>query len=290
MFGHAASSVCAVAAPVLSAADVAVACAPSLTLVPERPVARPSASSARRTPCRARCSARASSSSISGGTGAGVQLGQQYFIRRAHAVRAAVRARQLQTIHTTGWLRIVAVNDTTAIAQIEHDLRRRARGRLPRAVRGAPSAAGGEIHATLATLDFSSLGRVLFGDEERRIAGPGDFMMLEYGDTAVAPGTRVAVYRDLRTPGVPLAAIGEGVIVSVTNGTPADAHHRLQGMRSRAATTWCRTSRAGLEAAGQHALPTAFCFSYPAFLSDRCSRATVMSAMRGLSTTLNRRK
>jgi hypothetical protein len=74
--------------------------------------------------------------------------------------------------------------------------------------------AGGEIN-TAANLDFSSLGRVIFGDEERHLAGPGNFMMLERGNAPLAAGTRVAVYRDLRTPGVPLLAIGEGVIVSV---------------------------------------------------------------------------
>jgi hypothetical protein len=58
------------------------------------------------------------------------------------------------------------------------------------------------------TLDFSSLGRVLFGDEERRIGAPGDFVMLARGDAPLAPGTLVALYRDLQTPGVPLVAIG----------------------------------------------------------------------------------
>jgi hypothetical protein len=83
----------------------------------------------------------------------------------------------------------------------------------------APTPVAGEINTT-ANLDFSSLGRVLFGDEQRRIAGPGDFMMLERGATDMAPGTHVAVYRDLKTAGVPLAAIGEGVIVTMANGTP----------------------------------------------------------------------
>jgi hypothetical protein len=47
----------------------------------------------------------------------------------------------------------------------------------------------------------------------RRIASSGDFMILMQGNAPLAPGTRVAVYRDLRTPGIPLTAIGEGVIV-----------------------------------------------------------------------------
>jgi len=33
-------------------------------------------------------------------------------------------------------------------------------------------------------------------------------------------GRRVAVYRDLRSTGVPLTAIGEGVIVAMSDGTP----------------------------------------------------------------------
>ena len=70
------------------------------------------------------------------------------------------------------------------------------------------------------TLDFSTLARVLFGDEERRLAGPGDFMMLARGNAPLAPGTRVAIYRDLMTPGVPLVAIAEGVIVSMQNDSP----------------------------------------------------------------------
>jgi hypothetical protein len=79
--------------------------------------------------------------------------------------------------------------------------------------------AAGPATAGFATLDFSSLSRVMFGDDQRRIGGAGDFMMLEFG-AAVTPGTRVAVYRDLHIPGVPLTAVGEGVIVTDSNGTP----------------------------------------------------------------------
>ena len=44
--------------------------------------------------------------------------------------------------------------------------------------------------------------------------------MLARGDAPLAPGTRVALYRDLQTPGVPLVAIGEGVITSMQNDSP----------------------------------------------------------------------
>jgi hypothetical protein len=211
------ASVHAQSAPALSAADVAVACSPSLTLVPDKPpVHSLRIVGAQDTVPRSLFGAR-DIVVITGGTKENVQLDQRYSIRRAYAFGWSGKG-QLQTIHTTGWLRIVAVNDNTAVAQIEQVCDSVGAGDYLEPF-AAPTPVAGEINTT-ANLDFSSLGRVLFGDEQRRIAGPGDFMMLERGATDMAPGTHVAVYRDLKTAGVPLAAIGEGVIVTMANGTP----------------------------------------------------------------------
>lgn len=213
-----AASVSAQSAPALSASDVAAACAPSLTLVPDRPPAHGlRIVGAQDTVPRSLFGAR-DLVVVTGGTKNGVQLDQRYAVRRAFVFGRSSKG-QLQTVHTAGWLRIVAVNEGTAIALIEQMCDGIVAGDyLEPFVAPAPST-GGQINTT-ANLDFSSLGRVLFGDEERRLAGPGDFMMLEHGGGAITTGTRVAVYRDLRTPGVPLAAIGEGVIVTVANGAP----------------------------------------------------------------------
>ena len=202
----------------LSASDVAVACAPSLTVTPERaPVRSLRIVGAQDTVPRALFGMR-DLVVISGGTQQGLQLDQQYAIRRAFVFGRPLKG-QVQTIHTTGRLRVVAVNDMTAIAQIEHVCDGVIAGDyLEPFVAPTPPSASPE--SASGNLDFSSLGRVLFGDEERRIAGPGDFMMLDGGGATLAPGARVAVYRDLQTTGVPLTAIGEGVIVSITNGAP----------------------------------------------------------------------
>jgi len=200
----------------LSSSDVAIACAPTLQIMPEQaPVHTLRVIGAQDTASRVLFGTR-ELVVISGGTGTGVQLDQRYAIRRAYTFGHPSKG-QLQTIHTTGWLRITAVNETTAIAQIEQVCDGVIAGDylepfVPPASLPDDSAA--------ATLDFSTLGRVLFGDEERRLAGPGDFMMLARGNAPLAPGTRVAVYRDLVTPGVPLVAIGEGVIVSMQNDSP----------------------------------------------------------------------
>ena len=59
-----------------------------------------------------------------------------------------------------------------------------------------------------------------FGNEERNLGAPGDFMLVDPGEASLMPGTRVALYRDLEGTGMPLSAIGEGVIVAVADGTP----------------------------------------------------------------------
>jgi hypothetical protein len=164
---------------------------------------------------------------VDGGTQAGVQLGQEYFVRRPFKFgRVSSSGPPYSSseppymVHTTGWLRVVALNDTTAIAQIDMacDGVRAGDYLEPFAAPVEPSASATPI--PFAELDFSSLSRVMYGDEERRIGGTGDFMLLEYQAAGVAPGMRVALYRDLRTPDLPLTMVGEGVIVSVTNGTP----------------------------------------------------------------------
>ena len=55
---------------------------------------------------------------VNGGTQAGVQIGQEYFVRRQFQFGRPPSS-QPQTVRTAGWLRIVAVNDTTAIAQLD---------------------------------------------------------------------------------------------------------------------------------------------------------------------------
>jgi hypothetical protein len=200
------------------APEVATECAPSLTVVPERPPAHAlRIVGGQDTVPRALFGTR-DLVIISGGTDGGLQLDQQYAIRRAY-VHGRLSKGALQTIHTTGLLRIVAVNDTTAIAQIERLCDGVTAGDYLEPFAALPPASASSESAS-GTLDFASLGRVLFGDEQRGLAGPGGFMMIDRGNAPFPPGTRVALYRDLQAPGVPLAAVGEGIIVQTADGTP----------------------------------------------------------------------
>jgi hypothetical protein len=214
ILGHAASA--SAQSPVAS--EIELACAPTLTIMPERPVVHALRVVGGQDTVQRVLFGTRDLVAVSGGASAGMQLDQRYAIRRVYTFGHPLKG-QLQTIHTTGMLRIVAVNDMTAIAQIEHVCDGVIAGDYlePYVVPALLSVAAESVPATL---DFSSLGRVLFGDEERRIGAPGDFVMLARGDAPLAAGTRVAVYRDLQTPGVPLVAIGEGVITSMQNDSP----------------------------------------------------------------------
>lgn len=163
---------------------------------------------------------------VNGGSGKGVQVGQQYFTRRP-AMVTAYRAGEGRTIETSGWLRVVAVNDTTAIAQVDHVCTYLGAGDYldPFAAVSSPEAGAGP--ARQADLDFTAMGRVLYGPAENDVASVGGYMMIDRGaEEGVTPGTRFAIYRDVRTwtgddrgretGHLPLTAIGDTVVVTTT--------------------------------------------------------------------------
>jgi hypothetical protein len=69
---------------------------------------------------------------------------------------------------------------------------------------------------TSGRLDFTALGRILFGEEAHNNSAVGDFMLIDQGsDRGFKPGAPVALYRDPEQAGMPLVAIGEAAVVSV---------------------------------------------------------------------------
>ena len=200
----------------LSAADVAAACAPAQLMTP--PSATLRIVGAQDTTPRSLFGPR-ELVIVNGGTAAGLQVGQGYFIRREYLFGHRPAKDAPRTIVTAGWLRIVSLNDTTAIGQIDVVCDGVLAGDYLEPF-APPAAVSGEPVGTFSTLDFSSLARVMFGKEERRIGGTGEYMLLSPGTAPLTVGSHVAVYRDLRTTDVPLTAIAEGVIVSLSNGAP----------------------------------------------------------------------
>jgi hypothetical protein len=161
---------------------------------------------------------------IDAGTAKGVQLGQQYYVRRT--VRPGLLTGPIRrAVHTAGWLRIVAANETTAIATVTHACDGIEAGDYLDPFVAPPPLGDLATIDNAAQPDFKDMGRVLFGDEEHSTAAAGDYMLIDRGtDKGLTPGARFAIYRDVhrwmqddRTMALgqlPLASIGEGVVVT----------------------------------------------------------------------------
>ena len=154
---------------------------------------------------------------ISGGTERGLQLGHQYFLRRLARTAENYRDKLPHQVRTTGWVRVVAVNATTAIATVEHACGYILVGDYLDAFQMPPLP---EIDITSVDTtrepDFASFGRILYGSEQRRSAGLGEFMLIDQGTNhSVAVGARFAIYRDIRVGGAPLASVGEATVVAI---------------------------------------------------------------------------
>jgi len=159
---------------------------------------------------------------IGGGEKAGVRLGQPFFVRRANrfGMMYGAGGGGGRGVHTLGWLHVVAVNESTAIAQVDHlcDAIIAMDYLEPFAAPAVPP--GLETADATGDPDFGALGRVIAGDLQRATVGSGDFALIDRGtEQGVAPGQRLAVYRDLRVGGLPLTSIGEAVVVSTSAST-----------------------------------------------------------------------
>ena len=158
---------------------------------------------------------------IGGGTAAGVQLGQQFFLRRE--VQFGI-PRGGRGSRTTGWIRVVAVNASTAIASIDHACGGIEAGDYLDPFVEPVVSAEMERTETRGEPDFSNLGRIVGFNEDRMIVSAGDFALIDWGQAqGLTPGTRFAVYRDVGTyrdlggKGLPLASVGEGVVISTSH-------------------------------------------------------------------------
>ena len=149
---------------------------------------------------------------ISTGTAGNVHVGQRYYLRRLVTSRLVASPRP---IVTSGGLRIIAANEGTAIGQIDLSCDGIHPGDY---LEHAPSALQIDNRAAESDLDFASPSRVLYGDYGRVNGANGDLMIAELGED-VQPGARYAIYRDLHIAGVPLAPIGEAVVVTVGEET-----------------------------------------------------------------------
>jgi len=152
---------------------------------------------------------------VGAGSHDGVQVGMRYFVRRSgtHGENSYMRETK-HAVHTAGWVRIVTVNEKSALAVIEHICSDFRNGDYLEPYTAPQLPAGIDEADTSGALDFSSPAHVLYGDLERIAGAVGDFMLMDHGaDDGATAGARFAIFRDLRTGHTPLASVGEAIVV-----------------------------------------------------------------------------
>jgi hypothetical protein len=153
---------------------------------------------------------------INGGTEAGVQLGQVYFVRRANRFGTYGASAGHQGARTGGWVRIVAVNESTAVAAFEHVCGPVAANDYLEPFVAPVVPPGVERDEAPGEPDFNSMGQIVVGNEDRNSMAAGEFALVDRGSQhGVAPGARLALFRSLGVSGLPLAPVGEAVVITV---------------------------------------------------------------------------
>lgn len=152
---------------------------------------------------------------INAGTDNGIDVGQEYFVRRVQAAeRRPVTRANPATIRTTGWIRIWAVDPQMSLATIVHacDTIDVDDYLEPFVLPQVPTPADtGRVKP-----QRENYGRIVLGTDRRRSFGKGDFFIVDRGsDHGVSVGARFVVFHDKLQAENFLYDLGEAVAVDV---------------------------------------------------------------------------
>ena len=155
---------------------------------------------------------------INAGSNQGLQVGQEFFVRRLLTPRGtSMTARTPVTVRTAGWIRVYAIDEDMALATITHACDGLQVGdyleplSLPAKLKALPREGKPE----------RSYARVILGNEGRTEFGVNDFLVIDRGSAqGIVPGAHFVFYRwKKKAPENFLAAIAEGVATDVQNDT-----------------------------------------------------------------------
>lgn len=149
---------------------------------------------------------------LNAGSQHGIRAGQRYHVRRYLQDRFSPAATLLHSIHTAGWVTIVDVKETLAVATVTHACDGIQEGDYlepytepvvpPAALPGAP--------------DFAHPGVIIMADERRQMGYPGLVMIVNRGsEHDVRAGQGLTVYRETLRGGGPLLTLGTATVLSV---------------------------------------------------------------------------
>ena len=147
--------------------------------------------------------------------GDGVQRGQQFFVRRpvVDASKKQPKEGALYGVHTAGWLTVVDVKGTMAVATVTHACDPIFEGDYlePYAAPVMPTP------ALTGTADYEHPGQIVMADERRQTGYPGLVMLMNRGsDNDVRAGQVVTIYRPTLNGLGPVIDVGRGTVLRVT--------------------------------------------------------------------------
>jgi hypothetical protein len=151
---------------------------------------------------------------INAGTDNGIEVGQEYFVRRIQTMSGTRMSPDAPGIvRTAGWIRIWAVDPTMSLATVSHACEAISVGdylepfRLPQ----MPAVSTEPLKP-----EKDNYGHVVVGADRRQLFGKGDFFVLDRGRAeGVTPGARFVVFRDKLQFQNFLFDLGEAVAVEV---------------------------------------------------------------------------
>jgi hypothetical protein len=152
---------------------------------------------------------------INAGTRNGIEVGQQFYVRRRQvSLREPVTRETPATIRTAGWVQVYAVDDTMSLATVTHacDTVQVDDYLEPFVLPVVPTPS-----AERPKPQRENYGHVLMGQDRRRSFAKGDFFTVDRGsDHGVTRGAQFVLYRDKHLTENFLFELGEAVAVDVT--------------------------------------------------------------------------
>jgi hypothetical protein len=155
---------------------------------------------------------------INGGTENGIEVGQEYYVRRIQVENTDKVSRETPaSVRTAGWIKVWAVDPQMSLATVTHACDSIEVGDYlePFALPTVPKPT-----AQILKPVRDDYGTIMFGADHRRAFGKGDLFIIDRGsDHGIAPGDRFVVYRDKHVSQNFLYNLGEAVAVEVNAET-----------------------------------------------------------------------
>src|SRR5688572_7061790 len=151
---------------------------------------------------------------INAGRNNGIEVGQEYYVRRLQVDRRAPISRETPaTIRTTGWIKVYAVDDEMSLVTVTHacDTIELDDYLEPFKLPVVPT-----VSKDRPKPERDNYGKVLVGSDRRTSFGKGDYFVINRGsEFGIEVGSQFVLYRDKKMAENFLYAIGEGIATEV---------------------------------------------------------------------------